>query len=92
MMFAEQSWITRQKLFMTQEALATELKVALTTVNRWETGKSKQNLATMKRIKVFCQANHVNYEPLEESWLAMDSHALLLHEENMENEPTRRES
>ena len=44
MMFAEQIRIIRQKLFMTQEALATELEVALTTVNRWETGKSKPNL------------------------------------------------
>ena len=53
MMFAEQIRIIRQKLFMTQEALATELEVALTTVNRWETGKSKPNLMTMKKIKAF---------------------------------------
>ena len=71
MMFAEQIRIIRQKLFMTQEALATELEVALTTVNRWETGKSKPNLMTMKKIKTFCQENKVNYDPLEESWLSM---------------------
>ena len=92
MMFAEQIRIIRQKLFMTQEALATELEVALTTVNRWETGKSKPNLMTMKKIKTFCQENKVNYDSLEESWLSMDGHALLQHEENKENEPARCEN
>ena len=47
---------------------------------------------TMKKIKNFCQENKVNYDPLEESWLSMDGHALLQHEENKENEPARCEN
>lgn len=59
----------RQKQFLTQEALANELEVTLSTVNRWETGKSSPNLSTMKKIKDYCTNNNVNYEPIEQSWL-----------------------
>ena len=69
MVLADQIRIMRQKLFMSQEAFANELNVSLATVNRWETGKSRPNLVTMKQIKAFCDDHDVNYEPLEESWL-----------------------
>ena len=69
MSFADNLRIMRQRLFLSQEAFAAELNVALSTVNRWETGKSKPNLSTMKQIKAFCDQNNVNYEPLEISWL-----------------------
>ena len=59
----------RKKQFLTQEALANELEVTISTVNRWETGKSSPNLSTMKKIKDYCANNNVNYEPIEQSWL-----------------------
>lgn len=70
MLFSENIKIMRQKLFYSQDAFAKELKVTVSTVNRWETGKSVPNLSTMKRIKEFCEKNNVDYKPLEESWLA----------------------
>ncbi len=69
-MFAENMKMMRQRLFLSQEALAKELNVALSTVNRWETGKSKPNLSTMKHIKDFCLEREVDYMPLEQSWLS----------------------
>ena len=70
MMFSESIKIMRQKLFYSQEALAKKLEVSISTVNRWEIGKSIPNLSTMKKIKDFCIENDVEYEPIEESWLA----------------------
>lgn len=69
MNFAENIKLARQKLFLTQEAFARKLNVALSTVNRWEKGKSKPNLSTMKQIKEFCEKNNADYVPLEKSWL-----------------------
>ncbi len=68
--FAEIIKQTRQKRFLSQDAFAKVLNVTLSTVNRWETGKSKPNLSTMKRIKDFCEENGINYQPLEQSWLS----------------------
>ena len=39
------------------------------TVNRWESGKTKPNMAAMKSIKEFCFKYDVDYAPLEELWL-----------------------
>lgn len=61
--------LMRQRLFLSQELFAKELNVAISTVNRWETGKSKPNLSTMKQLKTFCERNEIDYEPLEKSWL-----------------------
>ena len=69
MMFAEIIKQTRQRLFMSQEAFAKELMVTLSTVNRWETGKSKPNFTTMRRIKEFCESKAIDYQPIEQSWL-----------------------
>ncbi|QRO07546.1 hypothetical protein JQM34_000971 [Streptococcus oralis] len=44
----------------------------LTTVSRWETGKSKPNMSTMRQIKEFCTKYNADYEPLESSWLAFE--------------------
>ena len=68
--FAEIIKQTRQKKFLSQDAFAKKLCVALSTVNRWETGRSKPNFSTMKRIKDFCEKNDINYQPLEQSWLS----------------------
>ena len=70
MLFSDNIKIMRQKLFLSQDAFAKELAVSVSTVNRWEIGKSVPNLSTMKRIKEFCDKHNVDYAPFEESWLA----------------------
>lgn len=60
--------ITRQKAFLSQEAFANELKVAISTVNRWENGKSKPNLNALKEIKSFCERNNLSYTEIETEW------------------------
>ena len=59
----------RQRCFLSQQAFAKEINVAFSTVNRWESGTTKPNLAAMKSIKEFCFKNDVDYAPLEELWL-----------------------
>ena len=53
MIFPEEIKRIRQRCFLTQEEFAKELKVTFSTVNRWEAGKAKPNLSTMKNIKEF---------------------------------------
>ena len=72
MTFAETIKRTRQRLFFSQEAFAKELSVNLTTVSRWETGRSKPNISTMRQIKEFCELHNVDYEPIESSWLTFE--------------------
>lgn len=72
MRFAENVKQMRQRLFFSQEAFTKELNVNLTTVSRWETGKSKPNMSTMRQIKEFCEKHNADYEPLESSWLAFE--------------------
>ena len=60
MTFAETIKRTRQRLFFSQEAFAKELSVNLTTVSRWETGRSKPNISTMRQIKEFCVMSTMN--------------------------------
>lgn len=61
--------ILREKYLMTQEDFARELGVAASTVNRWETGKSRPNLSAMRNIKCFCEARKYPYEEIESVWL-----------------------
>ncbi|MDU5246228.1 helix-turn-helix domain-containing protein [Veillonella sp.] len=58
----------RQRLFLTQKEFADILGVAFSTVNRWESGRSKPNLKAMKSINTFCLDNNITYEALEKSW------------------------
>lgn len=69
MAFSETIRTMRQRQLLSQEALAKELAVTLSTVNRWETGKSVPNLSTMKKVKRYCESNTIDYEPIEQSWL-----------------------
>lgn len=62
--------ILRQKSLMTQEDFAKELGVSPSTVNRWETGKSRPNLTAMKKLKSFCSKNGLPYERIETEWLS----------------------
>ena len=54
---------------MTQQDFAKEIKVAFSTVNRWEGGKAKPNLNAMKNIKEFCLKHNVCYSDVEEVWI-----------------------
>ena len=69
MALAESIKMTRQKALMTQESFAEALHVSLATVNSWEVGKSKPNMAAMKAIKTFCAENNLSYEDIESEWL-----------------------
>ncbi len=61
--------IIRQKAFLTQEAFAKELQVAYTTVNRWESGKSRPSISAMKQIKQFCELHSIPFDDLQNAWI-----------------------
>ena len=58
----------RQHCFLSQEAFARELNVSFSSVNRWEGGRSKPNIAAMKNMKVFCESHNINFSNLEKGW------------------------
>lgn len=62
--------LIRQKLFLNQQEFADALGVGLTTVNRWEGGKSIPNLVAIKKIKQYCEKNDISFETVETEWLA----------------------
>ena len=61
--------LIRQKSLMTQDEFARKINVSIATINRWETGKSRPNIAAIKNIKSFCEANGLSFETLEEEWI-----------------------
>lgn len=67
--FPEEIKRIRQRCFLTQGDFAKEIRVAFSTVNRWEGGKAKPNLVAMKHIKEFCFRNNIEYSGIEEAWL-----------------------
>ncbi len=58
----------RQASFLSQEAFARELGVSFSTMNRWETGKSRPNLTAMKKIRDYCNDNGIDFSDLEKAW------------------------
>ena len=58
----------RQKCFLSQEALGRELGVSFSSINRWESGKTKPNMSAMKKIKDFCEVQNIDFSVLEEEW------------------------
>ena len=66
MSFSEDIKRIRRKAFKTQEDFAKELGVSFATVNRWETGKAKPNLKTMKLIDEYCKKNGIDFDISEE--------------------------
>ena len=52
----------RLKSLLSQEAFANALGVSFTTVNRWETGRSKPSYRAMKMIDDFCKENDIDYK------------------------------
>ena len=70
MQLSEALKMTRQKAFLSQETFANELKVSVSTINRWETGKAKPNLTALKNIKIFCEKHNLSYEDVEKEWFS----------------------
>lgn len=66
MSFSEDIKRIRRKEFLTQEYFAKEIGVSFATVNRWETGKAKPNLKTMKLIDDYCKRNDIDFDISEE--------------------------
>ena len=66
---SEEIKIIRQKGFLSQSAFASELNVSFSTVNRWETGKTRPNLSAMKEIKSFCDKHGMAFADIEKEWL-----------------------
>ena len=58
----------RQKCFLSQEALGRELGVSFSSINRWESGKTKPNISAMKKIKEFCETQGIDFSALEAEW------------------------
>ena len=54
MKFAEEIRDLRRKCLLSQVDFAKEIGVSFSTVNRWETGKSKPNYKALKRIDEYC--------------------------------------
>ena len=69
--FIEELKSIRQNSFLSQEAFARELDVSFSSVNRWESGRSKPNMTAMKRIKLFCKAHNINSSGLENKWFEL---------------------
>lgn len=68
MVYSEEIKRIRQKCFLSQEAFARELNVSFSSVNRWEDGKSKPNMAAMKKIKEFCELQNIDFSALKKAW------------------------
>ena len=66
MSFSEDIKRIRRKAFFTQEDFAKEIGVSFATVNRWETGKAKPNLKTMKLIDDYCKRNDIDFDISEQ--------------------------
>ncbi len=66
MSFSEDIKRIRRKAFLTQEDFAKEIGVSFATVTRWETGKAKPNLKTMKLIDDYCKRNDIDFDISEQ--------------------------
>ena len=56
----------RQKSLMSQEAFAQALGVSFTTVNRWESGKSRPSYKTLKLLDAYCKNHGIDFDPTKE--------------------------
>ena len=75
MSFSKEIKMLRERLYLTQNEFAKALNVSFSTVNRWEKGKARPNISTMKEVKKFCENKEVDYSSVEEAWLKMDLEA-----------------
>lgn len=51
----------RIKSLLSQADFAKEIGVSFSTVNRWENGKAIPNYRALKKIKVFCYRNMIDF-------------------------------
>ena len=65
----------RQHCFLSQEAFARELNVSFSSVNRWESDRSKPNMVAMKNIKAFCESHNIDFSNLEKEWFDIGKEA-----------------
>lgn len=66
MSFSEDIRKIRHRVLLTQEDFAKEIGVSYATINRWETGKAKPNIKTMKLIDAYCKKNQIDFDIREE--------------------------
>ena len=62
MSFSKDIKRVRQNSLLSQEAFAQALGVSFTTVNRWESGKSKPSYKAMKNIDEYCKENNIDFD------------------------------
>ena len=67
MSFSKEIKMLRERLYLTQNEFAKALNVSFSTVNRWEKGKARPNISTMKEVKKFCEDKEVDYSSVEEA-------------------------
>ena len=66
MSFSEDIRKIRHRVLLTQEDFAKEIGVSYATINRWETGKAKPNIKTMKLIDAYFKKNQIDFDIREE--------------------------
>jgi len=66
MNFGEKIKAVRKKLFLSQEAMAKELGVSFSTLNRWENGKFEPNYTAQKAFHEYCVKNNVIFKEEED--------------------------
>ena len=58
----------RRKCLLNQTEFAEVIGVSFSTVNRWENGKATPNYQALKKIKLFCKKNNINFKIDLEAW------------------------
>jgi DNA-binding XRE family transcriptional regulator len=61
MEFSDKLKCARQKLNISQTAMAQELGVAFTTINRWENERVMPNYRAIKKFDEFCKKNGIKF-------------------------------
>lgn len=62
MTFGEKIKIVRQRLFLSQEAMAKKMNVAFSTLNRWERGHAKPNYKAQAAFDKICKDNGITLD------------------------------
>lgn len=68
MAYSEELKKIRRKCFLSQEAFGREIGVSFSSINRWESGKTKPKMSAMKKIKEFCESQNIDFSALEVEW------------------------
>lgn len=62
MTFPEKVKHVRQKLYISQQALAKAVGISYPTISRWENGHCKPNLVQEAKFNDFCEKNDIKFE------------------------------